>query len=95
MRTFAKKAGSTVKDQIPKIFIQQKKDVAQFFRNMEEIKEWWIKVDVVEGRETDVPKFRVGRKKKEGRWKNGWHIEIRDPCIWGRLRRKNISNRRH
>ena len=51
--------------------MQQKKDVDKFSRNMAEIGEWWIKVDVVKGRETDIPKFRVGRKKMEGRWEVG------------------------
>ena len=55
MRTFAKKAGFTVNDQVAKIFMQQKKDVDLFFCSMPDIKEWWIKVDVVKGRETDVP----------------------------------------
>ena len=50
--------------QIPKLFIQQKKDVDKFFRDMADIGDWWIKVDVVKGMETDIPKFRVGRKKK-------------------------------
>ena len=61
MRTFAKNAGFSVKDQVPKILIQQTKD--QFFRIMPDIKEWWIKVDVLKGRETDVPRFRLARKK--------------------------------
>ena len=50
MRTFAKRAGFSVKDQVPKILIQQKKDVDQFFRTMSDIKEWWIKVGVLKGR---------------------------------------------
>ena len=74
-----------VKDQVPKVFIQQKKDVDLFFRSMSDFKEWWIKVDMVKGRETDVPRFRVGRKKMGGRWENSWHIDIRDPSIWGRI----------
>ena len=60
MRTFAKNAGFSVKDQVPMILIQQKKDVDQYFRTMVE---WWIKVDILKGRETDIPKFRVGRKR--------------------------------
>ena len=42
MRTFAKSAGFLLKDQTPKILIQQNKDVDQFFRQMLDIKEWWI-----------------------------------------------------
>ena len=74
-----------VKDQVPKVFIQQKKDVDLFFRSMSDFKEWWIKVDMVKGRETDVPRFRVGRKKMGGRLETCWHIDIRDPSICGRL----------
>ena len=85
MRTFAKSAGFLVKHQVPKILIQQKKDVDQYFRTMSDIKEWWIKVDVLKGRETDNPKFRVGRKRAGSKWDNKWHIEIKDPSIWGRL----------
>ena len=85
MRTFAKNAGFSVKDEVPKILIQQKKDVDQYFRTMSDIKEWWIKVDVLKGRETDIPKFRVGRKRAGSRWDNKWHIDIKDPSIWGRL----------
>ena len=85
MRTFAKNAGFSVKDQVPKILIQQKKDVDQYFRTMSDIKEWWIKVDVLKGREKDMPKFRVGCKKAGSRWDNKWHIDIKDPSIWWRL----------
>ena len=81
MRTFAKKAGFTVKDNIPKLLIPQKKHVDKYFCEMEDIGLYWIKVDIVKKRETDVPKFRVGRKKKETRWQNRWHIEIGDPSI--------------
>ena len=37
MRTFAKKAGFTVKDNIPKLLIPQKKDVGKYFREMERL----------------------------------------------------------
>ena len=84
MRTFAKKAGFTVKDQTPKLLIQQKKDVDLYFRTMPDSKEWWIKVDVIKGRETDTPRFRVGRKGNGTKWKNKWFIDIKDPSIWGR-----------
>ena len=52
---------------------------------MSDIKDWWIKVDVLNWRKIDVPRFRVGRKKMGGRWENRWHIDIRVPSIWGRL----------
>ena len=42
-------------------------------------------MDVLKGRETDTPKFRVGRKSEGNKWENKWHIEIKDPSIWGRL----------
>ena len=80
-----KNAVFSTKDQVPKIPIQQKKDVDQYFRKMSDITEWWIKVDVLKGRDTDMPKFRVDRKKAGGRWDNKWHIDIKDPSIWGRL----------
>ena len=40
MRTFAKNTGFSVKDQVPKILIQKKKDVDRYFRTMSDIKEW-------------------------------------------------------
>ena len=74
-----------MKDQTPKLLIQQKKDVDLYFRVMPDSKEWWVKVDIIKGRETDAPRFRVGRKGKEGKWENKWFIDIKDPSIWGRL----------
>ena len=74
-----------MKDQTPKILIQQKKDVDQYFRTMPDSKKWWIKVDVIKGRETDTPRFRVGRKGDGTKWENKWFIDIKDPSIWGRL----------
>ena len=85
LSVLAKSAGFTVKDQTPKILIQQKKDVDQYFRTMSDIKKWWIKVDVIKGRETDTPRFRVGRKSDGNKWENKWFIDIKDPSIWGRL----------
>ena len=85
MRTFAKKAGFSVKDQTPKLLIQQKKDVDLYFRTMPDSEEWWVKVDIIKGRETDAPRFRVGRKGNGGKWENKWFIDIKDPSIWGRL----------
>ena len=42
-------------------------------------------MDVLKCRETDTPIFRVGRKRVGNKWDNKWHIEIKDPSIWGRL----------
>ena len=74
-----------MKDQTPKLLIQQKKDVDLYFRTMPDCKDWWIKVDVIKGRETDSPRFRVGRKGNGTKWENKWFIDIKDPSIWGRL----------
>ena len=54
MRKFAKKAGFSVKDQTPKLLIQQKKDVDLYFREMPDSDKWWVKVDILKGRETDA-----------------------------------------
>ena len=85
MRKFAKKAGFSVKDQTPKLLISQKKDVDQYFREMPDSDKWWVKVDILKGRETDAPRFRIGRKGENKKWENKWFLDITDPCIWGRL----------
>ena len=85
MRKFAKKAVFSVKDQTPKLLISQKKDVDQYFRDLPDADKWWIKVDIFKGRETDAPRFRVGRKGENKKWENKWFLDITDPCIWGRL----------
>ena len=74
-----------MKDQTPKLLIQQKKDVDLCFRTIPDCKEWWIKVDVIKGRETDSPRFRVGRTGNGAKWENKWFIDIKDPSIWVRL----------
>ena len=85
MRNFAKKAAFSVKDQTPKLLIAQKKDVDQYFRDLPDNDNWWIKVDIIKGRETDAPRFRVGRKGDGRKWENKWFLDITEPCIWGRL----------
>ena len=85
MRNFAKKAAFSVKDQTPKLLIAQKKDVDQYFRDLPDIDNWWIKVDIIKGRETDAPRFRVGRKGDGKKWENKWSLDITEPCLWGRL----------
>ena len=85
MRNFAKKAAFSVKDQTPKLLIAQKKDVDQYFRDLPDTDNWWIKVDIIKGRETDAPRFRVGRKGDGRKWENKWFLDITEPCIWGRL----------
>ena len=76
MRTFAKKAGFTVKDTVSEHFIPQKKDVDKYFRDMKDINLYWIKVDNVKGRETEVLKFRVVRKKGDGKLEKKWHFKL-------------------
>ena len=74
-----------MKDTVSKLFIPQKKDVDKYFRDMKEINLYWIKVDIVKGRETDVPKFRVVRKKGDGKLEKKWHFK------WPRLRLRLCS----
>ena len=50
MRKFAKKADFSVKDQTPKLWIQQKKDVDSYFGDMPDSDKWWVKVDILKGR---------------------------------------------
>ena len=56
-----------------------------------DIKEWWINVYIVKGRETEIPKFRIVRKKQHensdgvSKWESKWHVAIRDPTVLGRL----------
>ena len=57
----------------------------QYFRTLPDSKKWWIKVEVIKGRETDTPRFRVGRRSDGTKWENKWFLDITDPCIWGRL----------
>ena len=85
MRSFAKKAAFSVKDQTPKLLIAQKRDVDQYFRDLPDTDQWWIKVDIIKGRETDAPRFRVGRKGDNRKWENKWFLDITEPSIWGRL----------
>ena len=56
-----------------------------YFREMPDSEHWWVKVDILKGRETDAPRFRVGRKGVGLKWENKWFIDIKDPSIWGRL----------
>ena len=60
---------------------QQKKDVDLYFRTMPDCKDWWIKVDVIKGSETDSPRFRVGRKSDGNKWDKKWFIDIKEPSI--------------
>ena len=86
-----------MKDQTPKLLIQQKKDVDLYFRTMPDCKNWWIKVDGIKGRETDSPRFRVGRKGNGTKWENKWFIDIKDPSTGVDSlvnRKKNILRKR-
>ena len=76
MRKFAKKADFSVKDQTPKLLISQKKDVDSYFRDMPDSDKWWVKVDILKGRETDAPRFRVGRKGDGKKWDNKWYQDL-------------------
>ena len=41
-------------------------------------------MDIIKGRKTDTPRFRVGRKGDGTKWENKWFIDIEDPSIWER-----------
>ena len=74
-----------MKDQTPKLLISQKKDVDSYFCDMPDSDKWWVKVEILKVRETDAPRFRVGRKGDGKKWENKWFLDITDPSIWGRL----------
>ena len=63
MKELAKRAGFSVKDTVLRLFINQNNDVDTYFRQMSDIKEYRIKVDIVKRWVSEVAKFRVGRDK--------------------------------